>query len=100
MRTLKTTFAALLLSLPLTACGSATMVQQDARSGKFVLNGSYGFAIGDARTQLIEHCNGRYESRDRDGTLEYTCLDKGQSGTAPIASRTAGSESSGKTISQ
>lgn len=73
MTTARTLTAALLLTW-LSACGSATMIQRDARGGTLHLTGSYGFATGDARSQALEHCQGRYESVEDRGTLTYRCL--------------------------
>ena len=74
MTTIHRLATATLIALSLTACGSATVVRQDASSGTLRLTGSYGFAAGDARSQVMDHCQGRYESAEQDGTLEYRCL--------------------------
>ena len=57
------------------ACGSATYVRKESQGGELALRGSYGFAMGNARELVIAHCGGRYEQSERDGVLQYDCLD-------------------------
>lgn len=84
-------WAAMILLLGLSACGSATYVKKDARGGQLALHGSYGFAMGDARTHVVDHCNGRFEQHEERGLLTYRCLEPDQlaaAGDAPGPSPT------------
>ena len=76
-KTLRIAFGTVLL-VGLSACGSATYVQKDAHGGQLALHGSYGFAMGDARSQVIAHCKGRFEQRDEGGFVKYRCLESEQ----------------------
>ncbi|MDD9932350.1 MAG: hypothetical protein OXT09_02025 [Myxococcales bacterium] len=64
-------------------CGSATLVKRDAGGGQFKLNGSYGFAMGDAREQAFEHCGGRFEQQEQARTVTYRCLEADAIATDP-----------------
>ena len=64
------------LLLGLSACGSASYVRKDENGGRLALHGSYGFAMGDARTQVVAHCKGPFEQRDEGGFVRYRCLDE------------------------
>lgn len=70
-----TCLSALVLVAGVSACGSASYVRKDAKSGELVLEGSYGFAMGDARRLVLAHCNGRHAQTERERTLRYECLD-------------------------
>lgn len=74
LKTLRIALGTFLL-VGLTACGSATYVKKDAHGGQLALHGSYGFAMGDARTQVVAHCNSRFELRDEGGFVKYRCID-------------------------
>ena len=67
------TTAALLL-LTVSACSSgASFVRKDAIGGRVHLEGAYMPAMADARTLMVEHCDGRFEATELGDAVEFRC---------------------------
>ena len=71
---MKTTMIMTGLLLSLSACsGTANLVRKDALGGRVQLNGPYMPAMADARTLMVEHCNGRFDYREQGEAVEFRC---------------------------
>lgn len=66
---------AAILALVLGGCGSATFVRKEPAGGELRLRGSYMLAMGDARGQIVEHCDGRYAQTVRGDVVAFRCAD-------------------------
>jgi hypothetical protein len=66
--------AAALLALTFSACSSgASFVRKDAIGGRVQLEGAYMPAMSDARTLMVEQCNGRFDAVELGDAVEFHC---------------------------
>jgi predicted small secreted protein len=62
-----------LLSLTLTACGTASVARRDLHGGEVALSGGYMKAMRDARLLMAEACAGHFASRELQGSVNFEC---------------------------
>ena len=62
------------LTLAAMGCGSsAQLVRKDDRGGRVVLQGPFMPAMRDARTVMAARCQGRFDSVEQPGAVEFRC---------------------------
>jgi hypothetical protein len=66
----------LVVSMILTACGTATVARRDATGGQIALSGGYMPAMRAARTLMAEDCHGAFDVSDFQHGLHYRCQAK------------------------
>ncbi len=62
MKTIRPLF--ILLSLTLSACGTANVARRDLNGGQVALSGGYMSSVRNARVLMAEECHGRFDVSD------------------------------------
>lgn len=71
---MKTTISlAILLSLTLAACGTASVARRDSTGGQVALHGGYMHSVREARVLMAEACKGHFDVSEFQHGLSFQC---------------------------
>jgi hypothetical protein len=63
----------ILLSLSLSACGTAAVARRDATGGQVALHGGYMRSVREARVLMAESCKGQFDVTEFQHGLSFQC---------------------------